>query len=188
MRHEAHDPERVPLHTRRITLQGYRRADGLYDIEGHLHDTKSYDRASHGVFVRAGEPVHEMILRITVGLDMVIRDARAESVVVPYAGHCDGINGAYEKLKGMKLVAGFMREIRTVFAGSLGCTHLTELIGAVATAAFQTMSEEINRSEAIKPFQLDGCHALKTDGPLVKEFHPRWYRPRVCQNPRDGID
>lgn len=56
-----------------------------------------------------------------------------------------------------------------------GCTHLTELIGAVATAAFQTMSEEINASDTTRPFQLDGCHALRTDGPLVKAFHPKWY-------------
>ena len=57
--------DRVPLHRREITLQGFKRADGLYDIEGHLRDTKSYDRASHGVRVKAGDPIHEMILRIT---------------------------------------------------------------------------------------------------------------------------
>lgn len=173
----AADANRTPLHTRQITLEGFRRRDGLYDIEGRLRDTKSYDRASHGVFVKAGEPVHEMVLRMTVGIDLVIRAAHAESVVIPYPGFCDGVSGTYDTLKGMKLGAGFMREIRNRFGGSQGCTHLTELIGAVATAAFQTMSEEINANQSIKPFQLDGCHALKTDGQVVKEFHPRWYRP-----------
>jgi hypothetical protein len=168
--------ERVPLHTRRVTLQGYRRSDGLYDIEGRLHDTKSYDRASHGVFVKAGEPIHEMLLRITVGVDFVIRDVHVESVVVPYVGYCDVIAIDYAKLKGMKLAAGFMREARSLFGGTQGCTHLTELIGAVATAAFQTMSEELNARGTERPFQLDGCHALKTDSPVVKEFHPKWYR------------
>jgi hypothetical protein len=168
--------DREPLHTRQITLQGFRRKDGLYDIEGHLRDTKSYDRASHGVFVKAGEPVHEMILRITIGIDFVIRDAQAQSVVVPYAGHCDAITPTYAKLKGMKLEPGFMREIKQLFGATRGCTHLTELIGAVATAAFQTMSEEINSSGQVRPFQLDGCHALRTDGVIVKAFHPRWMR------------
>ncbi|SAK96901.1 hypothetical protein AWB82_07081 [Caballeronia glebae] len=167
--------DRVPLHTRQITLQGFKRADGLYDIEGRLRDTKSYDRASHGVIVKAGEPVHEMMLRITIGVDFVIREAIAESITVPYVGHCETITPEYRKLAGMKLAPGFMREIRNLFGGTRGCTHLTELIGAVATAAFQTMSEEINASGTTRPFQLNGCHALRTDGPLVKAFHPKWY-------------
>lgn len=166
----------MPLHLRHVVLQGYRRADGLYDIEGHLRDTKSYDRASHGVFVKAGQPIHEMRLRITIGTDLLVRDVHVESVVVPYIGHCDAIATNYGKLKGMKLGAGFMREARTLFGGANGCTHMTELIGAVATAAFQTMSEELNASATQQPFQLDGCHALRTDGPIVKEFHPKWYR------------
>ena len=33
-------PERELLHSRDIVLRGYRRADGLYDIEAHLTDTK----------------------------------------------------------------------------------------------------------------------------------------------------
>ena len=36
---------RESLHTRSITIGGYRRADGLYDIEAHLTDVKSF-RAS----------------------------------------------------------------------------------------------------------------------------------------------
>jgi hypothetical protein len=169
--------DRVPLHKRQVTLQGYRRADGLYDIEGHLRDTKSYDRASHGVFVKAGDPIHDMILRITVGIDFVIRDADVESIVVPYSGYCDAVAVDYKKLKGMKLGKGFVKEAKNLFGGTHGCTHLTELIGAVATAAFQTMSEELNASATERPFQLDGCYALRTDGAIVKEFHPKWFKP-----------
>ena len=33
-------PPRQPVHDRRVRCQGYRRADGLWDIEGHLTDTK----------------------------------------------------------------------------------------------------------------------------------------------------
>ena len=76
----------------------------------------------------------------------------------------------------MKLGAGFMREARGLLGGTQGCTHLTELIGAVATAAFQTMSEELNARSTERPFQLDGCYALKTDGAIVKAFHPKWFK------------
>jgi Protein of unknown function (DUF2889) len=39
-------PASVPrdeLHLRRIELRGYRRHDGLYDIEAHMVDTKATD-------------------------------------------------------------------------------------------------------------------------------------------------
>ena len=43
---------RERLHTRSIEINGYRRSDGLYDIEAHLTDTKTfgqsnYDRGYH---------------------------------------------------------------------------------------------------------------------------------------------
>ena len=49
---------REPIHTRRIECRGYRRADGLWDIEGHLVDTKAYAFMNrHRGEVKAGEPV-----------------------------------------------------------------------------------------------------------------------------------
>lgn len=171
---DVDDQDRVPLHTRQIELRGFRRKDGLYDIEGHLHDTRSYDRASHGVSVKAGDPIHDMVLRITLGADFVIREVRAQSRVTPYHGYCDAITPSYRQLEGMKIAQGFMREVRRLFGGTQGCTHLTELIGMVATVAFQTMSDEINSHAERRPFHLDGCHALRTDGALVMQFHPKW--------------
>jgi hypothetical protein len=32
---------------------------------------------------------------------------------------------------------------------------------------------EINPEK--RPFQLDGCHALSTSGPVVLEHYPKWY-------------
>jgi hypothetical protein len=172
----AQDADRELLHTRRITIQGFRRKDGLYDIEGHLIDTKTHDRASHGVAVTAGEPIHEMTLCITIGVDLVIRDTHAYSHTVPYPGHCESITPKYTQLNGMKLAPGFMRDIRRMFGATQGCTHLTELIGTVATAAFQTMSDQIMATTETRPFHLDGCHAMRTDGEVVRAFHPRWMR------------
>ena len=33
---------RTPLHKRRLTIDGFEREDGLYDIEGRIVDTKPY--------------------------------------------------------------------------------------------------------------------------------------------------
>ena len=38
---------REPLHTRSISYQGYRREDGLWDIEAHMTDVKSYSFQNH---------------------------------------------------------------------------------------------------------------------------------------------
>jgi hypothetical protein len=173
--------ERELLHTRSITLKGYRRVDGLFDIEGYLLDRKTSDAIRPGVTRVAGEPIHEMWLRITVNLDLVIVDAEAQMDSLPYAGACDLITPEYKKLIGVSLRPGFSAKVRALFGGTRGCTHITELIGAVATTAYQTMSADLRlaslaRSEDVRPFQLDGCHALKTTGPVVEKFYPRWYR------------
>ncbi|MBO6784243.1 MAG: DUF2889 domain-containing protein, partial [Alphaproteobacteria bacterium] len=34
--------EREHIHTRTVECAGYRRTDGLWDIEGHLTDVKTY--------------------------------------------------------------------------------------------------------------------------------------------------
>ena len=57
---------RTPLHTRAITFRGYAREDGLWDLEGELHDSKHYDYDSSHGFRRAGTPVHHLSLRVTV--------------------------------------------------------------------------------------------------------------------------
>ncbi len=62
--------------------------------------------------------------------------------------------------------------------GVQGCTHLTELIAAIPTAALQTFAglrREIEPGEG-KPFQLDRCHALEQSTDTVREFYPAWYR------------
>ena len=46
---------REPLHRRTIDMVGYRRADGLFDIEAHLIDTKTYAvRISQALDARLG--------------------------------------------------------------------------------------------------------------------------------------
>ena len=65
---------RKHLHTRTVTCCGYQRDDGLWDIEGHLVDVKTYgfDNDHRGV-VNAGEPVHEMWLRLIIDDDLEIQ-------------------------------------------------------------------------------------------------------------------
>ena len=168
--------EREHLHTRSIEIRGYKRADGLYDIEGHLVDTKPFDFKLAAGMRPAGEAIHGMWLRITVDRELRIVDAAASMDAVPYAGDCDRIAPDYRKLIGVAIRPGYTKRLKDLFGTVKGCTHVTELAGALATAAFQTMAGQRLRPADQKPFQLDKCHALDSSGPAVAKYYPTWYR------------
>ncbi|MCK9379695.1 MAG: DUF2889 domain-containing protein [Sulfuritalea sp.] len=171
---------RTRIHTRRILLEGWRRDDGLWDIEARLTDVKDHDyHLASGVRLK-GDPVHDLWVRVTIDRDMNIRDAVASSDTVPYPGGCDTIVPAYRQLIGRNLFRGFRREVGELFATVRGCSHLTELLNSLPTAAIQTfaseMSETGGRTPGAKPFQLDQCHALATTSETVRQYYPRWFR------------
>ena len=61
--------------------------------------------------------------------------------------------------------------------GIHGCTHVTELLGSLPTAAVQTLAGLRRENEGdTKPFQLDRCHALETTTDTVRRYYPKWYR------------
>jgi hypothetical protein len=170
--------ERELTHTRRVRYEGYKRKDGLWDIEAHLTDIKNHDYALKTGVRRAGQPIHSMWVRVTVDRSLTIVDAHASSDAVPYAGGCETIAPAYRKLIGLSLVKDFRKRVRESLGGVRGCTHMTEMLGGLPTAAIQTFAGEIpeEREDGSKPFQLDQCHALETTTQTVKKYYPKWFR------------
>jgi len=166
---------REPLHRRTIEIVGYRRADGCYDIEGHLIDRKDVAFPVGGRQLPAGEPVHDMWLRITVDRELRIVEAAAATEAMPYAGSCDRITPDYAKLVGLSIGPGYLRHVKERLGGVRGCTHITELAAALATATFQTFAGQGLLSPERKPPQLDRCHALDVHGETVARFYPKWY-------------
>ncbi len=174
---------RKPMHTRDIQCCGYERDDGLWDIEGHLVDTKPFATTARdtGRARQAGEPVHNMWLRLTVDLDMVIRGIEAVTDASPYAV-CPSITPNFKKLTGLKIGPGWRKKMLEHLGGVKGCTHLVELLGPLATTAFQATNRarENHRATspqqaAVRPFQINACHMYKDDGEWVKERWPDWY-------------
>ena len=170
--------ERELTHTRRVRYEGYKRADGLWDIEAHLLDTKNHDYHLKTGVRRAGQAIHDMRLRVTIDRSLTILDAVASSDAVPYPGGCEAIAPAYKKLVGLNLVRGFRRRTWELFGNVKGCTHLTEMLAGLPTAAIQTFAGEMKeeRDDGVKPFQLDQCHALQTSSETVRIWYPKWYR------------
>ena len=166
---------RKPLHKRAIEIQGYLREDGLYDIEGHLVDTKAADFKLAAGVRKAGEPIHGMWLRITVDRSLTIVDAAAAMDAMPYVEHCDAIIPEYKLLIGLAIRPGYHQRVKELLGGVRGCTHITELAGSLATAAFQTLAGQRVQDPSRKPFQLDRCHALALTAPAVAKYYPKWY-------------
>ena len=171
------DVERELTHTRRVRFEGYKRKDGLWDIEGHITDVKNHDFTLETGVRRAGLPVHDMWVRLTIDTQFNVVDAVAVSDAVPYPGGCDTVGPAYRKLIGLNLVDRFRKRVSERLGGVQGCTHITEMLGYFPTAAIQTFAGENkqNRDESEKPFQLDHCYAMDTHSETVREYYPKWY-------------
>lgn len=184
------------VHIRRVDIECWHRDDGMLDIEARMTDLKDKDYPlppSLGVRTK-GEPLHDMRVRVTVDLDMTIQDAVASSDAVPYPGGCDTIAPVYRQLIGLSLLKGFRRAVTERFGGVRGCSHITELLGALPTAAFQTMAS-IQRDNGVmdwdervtkQPVQLDKCHALEISSETVRSFYPRWYVPNKANSKADS--
>ncbi|WP_322032408.1 DUF2889 domain-containing protein [Paraburkholderia sp. J76] len=185
-------------HQRAIRAVAYEREDGLWDIDACLTDHKPRDVPLAAGVRPNGLPIHELWLRITIDRKLNVVDAEASSDWVPYDGQCQNANPAYRALIGLNLLQNFRREAGRLLAGTVGCTHLTEMLGVLPTAAIQAFVGEVwdtsngspgeapgpepgktaggNEAEGEKPpFQLGRCHALRFDGEAVKQFYPRWY-------------
>jgi hypothetical protein len=173
--------DREPLHRRQIDMRGYRRADGLFDIEGHLLDTKAYgfDNEEKG-WLEPGTPLHGMWIRLTVDDDLLIHECEAASDHTPYA-ICPQAAPNFARLAGLKIGPGFNRAVQERVGGVLGCTHLREMLAQMATVAYQTLypvrrEKELAR-EAVtgqreKPRIIGTCLAYEPSSPVVKMRWP----------------
>ena len=173
---------RKHVHTRNIICHGYHREDGFWDIEGTITDVKSYTfKSKDRNGISAGEPIHQMVVRITVDDQLVIQSIEAATDKSPYS-ICPEATRVYAKLKGLKIGPGWRREIKKLISIPNGCTHISDMIiGPLAVTAYQTIipkrQEKIQKEQSIRerPFHINQCHALRSNGPIVKRDWPEFY-------------
>jgi len=171
------------LHFRRIDMRGYRRSDGLYEVEGRVTDRKPYDFSPGGGGrpVPANQPIHEMGVRLVFDEEMVVHDVHTFSDAYPYAD-CPGGGATLKSLKGLRLSSGWAKEVRSRLARANTCTHLMELLMPLATAAIQSLSIVMkDRPEPLdavgRPRKIDSCYAYAAQRDLVRIHWPEFYRP-----------
>ncbi|MCB1981580.1 MAG: DUF2889 domain-containing protein [Rhodoferax sp.] len=166
-------------HHRQIDIQVYARDDGLWEVDARISDVKTRDAHLAGGVRPAGKPIHDMLLRLVVDRTLTIVDSGAESMRVPYVGQCENHGDVYGRLAGLNLLRGFRQALRERVGGALGCTHITELAQTLPTAVVQAFAGEVIDTRGLgdeRPFQIDRCHALRSDGEAVRAHYPRWYR------------
>lgn len=179
---------REKLHTRAIQLDGFRREDGLFDIEAVLVDTKTYGFGNQDRgWIEPGVPLHRMLARMTLDEDMMITAFEAATEFSPYT-ICPMAAPNFARLAGLRVGRGFLKAANERVGGTAGCTHLRELLQQMATVAFQTLyAVRVKRGQApnaqgtadanaSKPAVIGTCLAYAPDSPVVKRAWPQHYR------------
>jgi hypothetical protein len=179
---------RQEQHCRTAIYRGYKRDDGLWDIEAQMSDVKTIEvQLLSGRKLPPGEPMHEMQIRLTVGDDMVIREIASNIDRSPFT-ECRGATDPMQKMVGARLGAGWRQAIDRALGAHRGCTHLRETLFNMATVGFQLIpTMKTPRDAQGKPLHLSDkpphflgrCFAYDFDGPVVARLFPEFagYQP-----------
>jgi hypothetical protein len=132
----------------------------------------------------AGQAIHDMQLQLVVDRELNILSATSVTTAMPYPQVCDQHGDAYAQLQGLNLLHGFRSALKARLSGTRGCTHLTELAGILPTAVIQAFAGHVldtreGTTDGQPPYQIDKCHALRREGPVVKTHYPRWFVQRT---------
>lgn len=170
--------DREEIHQRNVCMKAWRRSDGLFDVEAQLVDTKPFEfhRMLSGRTVRAGEPVHDLWVRLTVDAELVVRAVMASSDVTPF-DICPQATHTLQVLVGERIGPGWSRLVRERLRGAASCTHLAELMLPLATTALQGIRPVLPRTpEPVdaqgRPRRIDSCYAFDARREVVKMLWP----------------
>lgn len=175
---------RTLAHTRDVQYRGYHRKDGLWDIEAELTDTKTYELERFGRgMLPAGEPVHGMVIRLTVDDAMKITDVAVGMPATPFP-ECHQANPPMQRLIGCTLGRGWRKAINEALGGTEGCAHLRELLFNMATVGYQTIPlyrRHLRNLAGLPapvlkrpPPHVGQCVAWDFEGDVVKRVYPQF--------------
>jgi hypothetical protein len=127
-----------------------------------------------------------MWMRLTVDDGFVVRAVEAAMDGTPYS-ICGDVTPNFQRLVGERIGGGWRKRVRTVLGGVNGCTHLVELLGPLATVAFQTIvpyqrhrvKQALKDGEADttgrRPWQINTCYGWSSENDVVRRYLPDHY-------------
>jgi hypothetical protein len=165
------------LYTRNIEVTAYGYDEQKIIVEGFLKgDRCQKSRSITGEESPIGV-IHHMAIRLLVnGSNRLIEDIDVDLISVP-SEECRGTINCLIPIKGLNIAKGFTAKVKKIVGGTGCCTHLLELITAMApvvvtgfTALQAQKSSAFNPDWAKKALQnlVNTCHTWREDGPLVE--------------------
>ena len=167
------------LHTRKIEVTTYDYDGQRIIVEGFLKDNRF--QKSHGISgeTRPRGIFHHMYIRLLVNCsNLSIEDVDVDLISVPREV-CRETIDCLLPIKGLTITKGFTSKVKKLAGGNKGCTHLVELILAMAPAVFQgrqaqqsqkTSAFDSDQGKKIFQYLINTCHGWSEDGPFVEMF------------------
>ncbi len=167
------------LHTRHIEVTTYDYDGQRIIVEGSLRDNRF--QKSH---VITGETfpsgvIHHMSIRLLVNCsNLLIEDVDVDLKSVPREV-CRETIDCLAPIKGLTITRGFTSKVKKLAGGNKGCTHLVELILAMAPSVIQGFgahqsqkpsNSDSDHSRIILQFLVNTCRVWREDGPVVERF------------------
>ena len=193
---------RLNIHNRTYQTEAFAEEDGRLRVVGQLTDVKPI-----GLGPADGEPlvVHDMTLELLVEVpSFEIVDVTAVMHTHPY-DLCTSILPDYRAMIGLSVARGFLNEVRRLYGGPRGCSHLTALVQAMAPVAIQaswalvTLDEpletlaagpsgdEAERARRVR-MNTNTCHVWREGGDHLEavltgdgDARPGWMRERFVK-------
>jgi hypothetical protein len=174
--------ERHELHHRQLDLRFFQRSDGLFEIEGRLLDRKTHDfrRLLHDRDTPAGTPLHDIVVRLIIDETLLVHEASATLAASPFE-LCRSAANTLAPLKGLRIGAGWNKRVRELLGGAASCTHIVELLGPMATTAYQGLAPQrlarmTQPGNDADPSKIDSCYAYGRGREVVARLWPRLRR------------
>ena len=167
------------LHLQHIDVAAYEYDGQRILVEGSLKDNRFHD-----THVKAGETfpsgvLHHMAIRMLINVsNFMIEDIDADLKSVPREV-CRETIGCLTPIKGLTITKGFTSKVKKLAGGNKGCTHLVELILAMAPSVFQGFGAyqsrkapgfDPDRARTMLPYMINTCRIWRGDGPFAEMF------------------
>jgi len=167
------------LHTRTIEVTTYDYDGQRIIIEGFLKDDRFQD--SHLITGEKFPPgvIHHMAVKLLVNCsNLMIEDVDVDMISVPRE-ICNQTKDCLSPIKGLIITRGFTSKVKKIAGGVNGCTHLVEVMLAMAPAAFQGLAAyetqkpsglDKEHAKMMAKYLINTCYAWREDGPFVEVF------------------
>lgn len=165
-----------PIHQRNIKIETFRTRNQHIVVQGTLIDNRLIRTYHLSGEERPASTIHHMVIRLLVDEKLTIQAVESEMPTYPHP-ECPETRPDLEKLVGMPIARGFTMKLKAMFEKGTGCSHLTELIRAMAPAAVQGFFTARSRKqrdnvsiENMKNLLVDTCWVWRKDGPAMRRL------------------